>query len=364
MYLVDGDFWREKRVLVTGHTGFKGAWLSLWLEAMGAKVFGFALPPPTSPSLFDLLKLGDSVKSTIGDIRSMESLALYFESTKPDVVFHLAAQPLVLDSYNAPAQTYEINVMGTINVLEAVRQSDSVRSVVIVTSDKCYENNERLWGFREDEPMGGADPYSSSKGCAELVVSSYRQSFFNPDNYHKHGVGLASARAGNVIGGGDWARNRLITDAVKALGRGDVIELRNPNSTRPWQHVLDPLSGYLTLGQFLFDEGARYSGAWNFGPSEFSNHSVADVVESLCSHWGADESSCMSVDAETPHEANSLRLDCTKAAAELGWKSHWSLDDTLASIASWYKAYLAGDDLRAHCIRQIERYGRVVRHEQ
>ena len=261
-------FWKGKRILLTGHTGFKGSWLSLWLQSMGAPVVGYALAPPTNPSLFEVAEVGRGMTSVIGDIRDLEHLCAVFAEHKPEIVIHMAAQPLVRYSYIEPVETYSTNVMGTVNLLEAVRGTDSVKAVVNVTSDKCYENREWVWNYRENEAMGGYDPYSNSKGCAELVTAAYRNSYFHSEKYKEHGVALASGRAGNVIGGGDWAGDRLIPDIMRAITQNLAVNIRNPHAIRPWQHVLEPLSGYLMLAQKLYEEGAAYAEGWNFGPSD------------------------------------------------------------------------------------------------
>ena len=276
---IDADFWRGRRVFLTGHTGFKGGWLALWLQRLGADVTGYALDPPTTPSLFAVARVGAGMRSIINDIRDAETLAQAMREAQPEIVIHMAAQPLVRYSYQAPVETYATNVMGTVHLLEAVRQTDSVRAVVNVTSDKCYENREWVWGYRENEPMGGYDPYSNSKGCAELVTAAYRNSYFNPAQYSQHGVALASARAGNVIGGGDWAEDRLIPDILRAIAAGEAVNIRSPHAIRPWQHVLEPLSGYLLLAQRLIEDGPAHAEGWNFGPSEEDARPVQWIVE-------------------------------------------------------------------------------------
>ena len=288
---VSDNFWRGKRVFMTGHTGFKGSWLSLWLQSMGAQVVGYALAPPTNPSLFEVAEVGKGMTSIIGDIRDLEKLRAVFTEHKPDIVIHMAAQPLVRYSYIEPVETYATNVMGTVNLLEAVRSTPSVKAVVNITSDKCYENREWVWGYRENEAMGGYDPYSSSKGCAELVASAYRNSYFHPDKYQQHGVAIASARAGNVIGGGDWAGDRLIPDILRAIVLGEPVHIRSPHAIRPWQHVLEPLSGYLQLAQKLYTDGTAYAEGWNFGPNEEDAKPVQWIVEKLTESWGEGSSS-------------------------------------------------------------------------
>lgn len=347
--------YKGKKVLVTGHTGFKGSWLSLLLYKLGAEVYGYALEPPTNPSLFEEAKIGELITSYMGDVRDLTHLSNVLDQVKPEIVIHMAAQPLVRDSYKIPVETYAINVMGTVNVLEACRQTDSVKAIVNVTTDKCYENREWHWGYRENEPMGGYDPYSNSKGCSELVTSAYRNSFFNPKDYGKHGVAIASARAGNVIGGGDWAADRLIPDFIKAISKGEKLIIRSPFAIRPWQHVLEPLTGYLTLAAKLYREGAKYDGGWNFGPDDKDARNVAWITQRICELWG--NGATYEVDTNPqPHEANYLKLDCSKAKAELGWKPRWNIDKALESIVKWNKVYLSGQDVRKITENQIEEY--------
>lgn len=302
-------FWPGRRVLVTGHTGFKGGWLSLWLQQLGAAVTGYALAPPSRPSLFETARVGESMDSTVGDVRDFDTLQATVAKYRPEIVFHLAAQPLVVPSYQQPVETYATNIMGTVHLLEAVRQVGGVRVVVNVTSDKCYANREWLWGYRENEPMGGEDPYSSSKGCAELVTAAYRASFFPPADYARHGLALASARAGNVIGGGDWAAHRLIPDMIRAFQASRPTSIRCPEAVRPWQHVLEPLSGYLTLAEHLWIEGPALAEGWNFGPREHDARPVRWLVDRLAELWSDDAS--WEPDGEPhPHEAHYLKLDC------------------------------------------------------
>lgn len=342
-------------MFVTGHTGFKGAWLCLWLSKLGATVTGYALKPPTSPSLFELCKIEELVTSVIGDIRDPEKLAQAMQKAQPEMIIHMAAQPLVRDSYEIPAETYAINVMGTVNVLEAVRSCPSVKAVVNVTTDKCYENKEWLWGYRENEPMGGYDPYASSKACAELVTSAYRSSFFHQKDYKNHGVAIASARAGNVIGGGDWAKDRLIPDCIAALLENKPIIVRNPNAIRPWQHVLEPLSGYLTLAQNLYEKGSAFAEGWNFGPDDSDAKPVGWIVEKLCKLW--EGNATYQIDkGEHPHEANYLKLDCAKAKMRLNWQPSWNLEHTLNKITEWVTAYKEQQEMRKICTKQIKEY--------
>jgi CDP-glucose 4,6-dehydratase len=349
------EFWHRKRVLITGHTGFKGSWLSLWLQSMDAQVVGYALAPPTTPSLFEEASVEQGMKSVIGDVRDLPHLTTVFGEHQPEIVLHMAAQPLVRHSYLDPVETYSTNVMGAVNLLEAVRCTKSVRAVVNVTSDKCYENREWAWGYRENEAMGGHDPYSSSKGCAELVTAAYRNSYFHPDKYKEHGVAIGSGRAGNVIGGGDWAKDRLIPDVMRAIIHGLPVSIRNPNSIRPWQHVLEPLSGYLTLAQRLYESGLTFSEGWNFGPNVDDAKSVEWVLNNLTKVWG-DGASWKLDGGEHPHEAHYLKLDCSKAKARLNWLPRWSLDEAIAQICLWHKAHLAASDMRAMCLHQIRQY--------
>lgn len=353
---VNSNFWRNKRVFITGHTGFKGSWLSLWLHALGAKVTGFALKPPTDTNLFDLLHLKDQIQHIEGNVQHLNTLTKAMQLAKPDIVIHMAAQSLVRESYDAPVETYATNVMGTVNVLEAIRHTDSVKAGVMVTSDKCYENREHMWGYRENEAMGGYDPYSNSKGCAELVSAAYRSSFFNEDHYATHGKAIASVRAGNVIGGGDWAENRLIPDILTAISHGENVVLRNPKAVRPWQHVLEPLSGYLQLAERLYSDGPSYAGGWNFGPNEEDTKTVESITESLIEHWGNGAAYRVEANQQKPHEAHTLRLDCTKARTQLNWQPKWHINETIKRIANWQKAYLAGKDMYDYTLEEIKHY--------
>jgi CDP-glucose 4,6-dehydratase len=347
--------WKGKKVFLTGHTGFKGAWLTIWLDALGAKVTGYALKPPTKPSLFELCRLDRRIKSNIGDVRDAGKLKKAMLAARPEIVIHMAAQPLVRESYRAPAETYETNVMGTVNLLEAVRACGSVKAVVNVTTDKCYENKERLRGYKEGEPLGGYDPYSSSKGCSELVTAAYRNSFFNTADYKKHGVALASARAGNVIGGGDWAADRLIPDMIRAALKGEKVRIRNPRAIRPWQHVLEPLAGYLRLAELLYTRGPRYAEAWNFGPDAGDAKDVEWIVKRMFAAW--PEAPGYVIDkGRHPHEAHFLKLDSTKARQALGWAPRWHIGQAIDRIVSWTKAYGAKEDMRAVCLQQIGEY--------
>jgi CDP-glucose 4,6-dehydratase len=346
---VDPAFWRERRVLITGDTGFKGAWLALWLQSLGARVVGFAGAPPSAPSLYELARVERDVERFDGDIRDADAVARAVAASAPEVVLHLAAQALVRRSFEDPRETYEINTMGTVNLLDAVRRHGAdVRAVVVVTSDKCYENREWEWGYREDDPMGGHDPYSSSKGAAELVTSAYRRSFFSDPE----GPRIASARAGNVIGGGDFGQDRLVPDLMRAALAGEQLRVRNPKSVRPWQHVLNPLSGYLLLAQALC-ASAEHAGAWNFGPPEHDARSVGWIVERLAELWpGGLEWSVD--DGSHPHEARYLKLDSSRARSRLGWRPPVALADALASVVAWHRALAEGSDMRALTSAQIE----------
>lgn len=349
------DFWRGKRVFLTGHTGFKGGWMSLWLQSLGAELTGYALRPSTCPSLFEEARVADGMTSIEGDVRDLDGFIQSMRAARPEIVIHMAAQPLVRYSYRNAVETYATNVMGTVHMLEAVRATPSVRAVVNITTDKCYENREWVWGYRESDPMGGYDPYSSSKGCAELVSAAYRSSFFNPESYEKHGVALATVRAGNVIGGGDWAQDRLIPDTLAAFERGKPVCIRNPHAIRPWQHVLEPLRGYLMLAEKLVDEGPAYAEGWNFGPADHDCRPVSWIVALLAKEWG--EGAKWVVDElPQPHEANFLKLDSSKATARLGWRSIWDLRRALQSIVTWHQARLAGSDLHALSLNQIYEY--------
>jgi len=352
---VNAAFWSGKNVLVTGHTGFKGSWLTLWLNDLGARVTGYALRPPTKPNLFELARVQEAVNSKEADVRDLERLSRAVSDAQPAVVFHLAAQSLVRRSYAEPIETYATNVMGTVNLLEAVRRAPSVRVVVVVTSDKCYENREREQGYREDEPMGGYDPYSSSKGCAELVTAAYRRSFLSLEENGRQPIAVASARAGNVIGGGDWAKDRLIPDILEAFAGGRPALIRNPNAVRPWQHVLEPVAGYLALAEALWREQDAFAGAWNFGPHDEDTKPVSWIVEQLRQRWGGGAS--WRVDgAAQPHEAGYLRLDCSKARDRMGWRPKLALETALEWIVEWHRAYLNREDLRQVTVGQIARY--------
>jgi CDP-glucose 4,6-dehydratase len=347
-------FWSDKKVLITGHTGFKGSWLCLWLRQLGATVIGYSLPAPTQPSLFETTNLAKGITHIVGDVRDLAHFQAVMAEHQPDIVFHMAAQPLVRYSYQNPVETYATNVMGTVNVLEAVRHSSSVRVAVVITTDKCYENREWIWGYRENEPMGGHDPYSSSKGCAELVTEAYRSSFFMPQP-DSQPAAIASVRAGNVIGGGDWASDRLIPDIMRAIQAGEPVLIRNPHAIRPWQHVLEPLGGYLLLAERLWQDGAVYAEGWNFGPNDEDVKPVSWIVDYLTQRWG--EGAAWKLDAgDHPHEATYLKLDCSKAKSRLGWHPRLSLDTALEWIIEFYQAYRQEQDIEKIVEAQILRY--------
>ncbi len=352
------EFWRDKRVFLTGHTGFKGGWLSLWLQQKGADVVGYALAPPTNPSLFEVARVGEGMHSIIADIRDFPRLSAAIAEYRPEIFFHMAAQPLVRLSYEQPVETYATNVMGTVHVLEAIRRTGGVRVVVNITTDKCYENREWIWGYRENEPMGGHDPYSNSKGCAELVTAAYRASFFNSADYTKHRLALASVRTGNVIGGGDWAKDRLIPDIITAFLERRSVAIRNPQAIRPWQHVLEPLRGYLMLAERLWHEGPIFAEGWNFGPNDEDAKPVEWIVKHLARTWGGGAS--WSVDGgRHPYEASYLKLDISKARSKLGWRPRWNLETCVRHIVDWYLAYQHGDNMHNFTLDQITEYESV-----
>jgi CDP-glucose 4,6-dehydratase len=345
-------FWHSKRVFLTGHTGFKGSWLSLWLQHMGADVIGYSLESPSSPSLFDVAKVGCGMTSMRGDVRDLAALHSALNRSQPEIVIHMAAQSLVRLSYQEPVETYATNVMGSVHLLDAVRHCSSVRSVLMVTSDKCYENHEWPWGYRENEAMGGYDPYSNSKGCSELVTAAYRKSFFGERG---HSARVASGRAGNVIGGGDWARDRLIPDMIRATEQGQSVRVRNPEAIRPWQHVLEPLSGYLALAERLYRGDAGMSDGWNFGPDDNDARPVRWIAEHFTRLWG-NGASWTQDHGNHPHEAHYLKLDCSKARSILGWAPRWSLDQALSHIVSWHRAHQQGAEMRNFTLSQIDSY--------
>jgi CDP-glucose 4,6-dehydratase len=348
---VSPSFWKGKKVFLTGHTGFKGSWLSLWLQNMGAVVKGYALEPNTTPNLFTQAKVAQNMDSEIGDVTDLNHITESMKAFDPDVLIHMAAQPLVRLSYEDPVTTYNTNIMGTVNVIEAARKCDNLKSIVAVTTDKCYENKEWVWGYREDEPMGGHDPYSSSKGCAELVIAAYRNSYFNVAN----SPALASVRAGNVIGGGDWSTDRLVPDILKAFEKKVPVVVRNPNATRPWQHVLEPLSGYLVLAQRLYEDGQLFAEGWNFGPKGEDCKSVGWILDKMVAQWGGSASWELD-ENNNPHEAGYLKLDCSKAAMHLGWYPKLRLEQTLEGIIKWHKAFLDGANMREICLTEIRNY--------
>jgi CDP-glucose 4,6-dehydratase len=347
--MIDKKFWQGKRVYITGHTGFKGSWLSLWLSEMGAIVKGFALPPPTNPSLFEEAKVEELIISQFGDIRDFETLKTSIQEFNPDILFHLAAQPLVRHSYKEPLETYDINVIGTAKVLEATRSCSSLKAIISVTTDKCYENKEWVWGYREEEQLGGIDPYSSSKACAELVTAAYRRSFI-----HHKGIGLASARAGNVIGGGDWATDRLIPDILRAFEKNQPAVIRNPESIRPWQHVLEPLSGYLVLAKKLYESPHEFAEAWNFGPNDNDARPVNWIIKHMVARWPGVN---WHIDQNShPHEASYLKLDISKAKFRLDWQPTWSLDQTLDRIIEWHQSWLRKANMQQVCMKEIKKF--------
>jgi len=348
---VNSKFWKGKKVFLTGHTGFKGSWMSIWLYQMGAIVKGYSLKPNTNPSLFDLANIKDLLTSEIGDIRDFNQLKKSMMDFEPHILIHMAAQPLVRLSYKEPIETYTTNVIGTVNVLEAARSCKNLKSIVSVTTDKCYENMEWDWAYRENEPMGGHDPYSSSKGCAELVTAAYRNSFF----FNENSPALASARAGNVIGGGDWATDRLIPDTLKAFNIGEIVKVRNPLAVRPWQHVLEPISGYLMLAESLYLEGNKYEGAWNFGPNEDDCKNVEWILNQMVRIWG-DGVSWQLDNNPQPHEATYLKLDCSKAKIHLKWKPKWAIYEALQKIHDWNYAFVSNGDILERCKKEIEEY--------
>ena len=359
--MLNRSFWKGRNVLVTGHTGFKGSWLCLWLKSLGANVTGYALAPPTQPNLFEQAKVADSLNSVCADIRDLPRLTSVLAERRPEVIFHMAAQSVVRRGYEDPVETYSSNVMGTVHLLEAIRQLKLRCAVVNVTSDKCYENREWVWGYRENEPMGGRDPYSNSKGCAELVTSAYRDSFFPPDSLQQHGVALASARAGNAIGGGDWTSDQLIPDLMRGFLAGKSCLIRNPSAVRPWQFVLEPLRGYILLAERLSEDGFRFASGWNFGPTETDAKPVAWIADKLASLWGVG--AAWNFDATThPREAHFLKLDASKAKACLNWHPVLPLESALEWIVEWWRAFQAGADVRHLTQTQIERYEGLLGH--
>jgi len=353
------SFWNNKKVFITGHTGFKGSWLSLWLNHLGADVYGYGLSPTTEPNLFRILNLEQKIKSSISDIRDLSKVKSAISEVMPEIVFHLAAQPLVRKSYQDPVETFSTNIMGTVNFLESVRACRSIKSAVIITSDKCYENREWPWPYRENEPMGGFDPYSSSKGCAELIASSYRNSFFSSVKPGEYSALVATARAGNVIGGGDWSEDRLIPDIVKSINKNEKIVLRNPSAIRPWQHVLDSLHGYMTLANKLYLEESEYADSWNFGPSDKDNFSVEEMVKKFLNAYKLNSNYEINKSASLVHEANYLRLDSSKAKAKLNWKTKWETEESIEGTAKWYKSYFSNKDMTAYSLNEIEEHFQI-----
>jgi CDP-glucose 4,6-dehydratase len=353
--MIDPKFWQGKRVLLTGHTGFKGSWLSLWLQSLGVDLVGYALESPTQPSLFELAAVAEGMTSVLGDVQDLTHLQQVVSDFKPEIVMHLAAQPLVRKSYQLPVETFATNVMGTVHLLEAVRQIGGVKAVVCVTSDKCYENQNWVWSYRENDSLGGYDPYSSSKACAELVTSAYRNSFFSQGDSPTQKTAVATARVGNVIGGGDWSEDRLVPDTLRCLMQGKPLQIRNPHATRPWQHVLEPLSGYLILTERLYEEGQAFSEAWNFGYYEVSPKPVVWIVEQLISLWGSDISWELDKNSH-PHEESYLKVDSSKAYARLGWKPKLGLQTTLSWIVDWTKAFQSGENMRQFTQEQIQKF--------
>lgn len=348
---------KGKRVLVTGHTGFKGTWLSIWLRQLGAEVIGLSLDPKEGLNLYDLSGIASDIKDHRGDIRDKDTVLALFKAEQPEIVFHLAAQALVIDGYHDPLYTFETNTLGTANILEAIRQTDSVHTSVIITTDKVYENKEWHWGYRENDPLGGYDPYSASKGAAEIVAGSYLRSFFNPDQYDKHGKSIATARAGNVIGGGDWSANRIIPDCIRAFEEGKAVHLRNPASTRPWQHVLEPLGGYLQLAHRMMEQPTAFCGAWNFGPDYSSIRNVGQLVSELIKQMGRG-SMTRADQPDGHHEAKTLSLDISKALFQLEWQPRLDFDSTIAWTADWYKSYQS-TDIKKLCEQQINAYTNI-----
>ncbi|HVL01821.1 MAG TPA: CDP-glucose 4,6-dehydratase [Dongiaceae bacterium] len=357
--MLNPDFWKGKRVFVTGHTGFKGSWLCLWLEHLGADVTGYALPAPTDPSLFDMASIAGSMNSIIGDVTDQPKLEAALSAAKPEIVIHMAAQSLVRYSYQHPVETFNTNVMGTVNLLDAARRVPSVRAVVIVTSDKCYHNEEWVWGYRENSRLGGDDPYSASKGAAELIVHAFQHSFYNPANQGANVPAVASGRAGNVIGGGDWALDRLVPDIIRSLLKDEPTLIRNPQATRPWQHVLEPLHGYLMLAERLYTDGHEFASSWNFGPPEQSEKTVGWIIAKLYELWGVtfdwkkDEN-------PGPPECTFLKLDAAKARGYMGWRPKLDLNTTLEWIVQWTRRYQAGEDMRKASLDDIKRFMQII----
>ena len=346
--VLNSSFWKKKRVFLTGHTGFKGSWLSLWLQHLGTNLMGYSLGPPTSPNLYQLAKVGEEMHSVTGDILDKKTLASAIEDFEPEIVIHMAAQPLVLESYKDPTFTFATNIIGTSNLLEACRFSQSVKSIVNVTTDKCYENKEWLWGYREHDPLGGYDPYSASKACSEIVSNAFRCSFFSANS---DGPALATARAGNVIGGGDWAKDRLLPDLIRAISNGEPVKIRNASAVRPWQHVLEPLHGYLMLTERLYSDGSPFAEAWNFGPKDEDTPSVSWIIDELLKYWPQSQSTRET--ADHPHEAQTLKLDTSKTRSRLGWKPLLDIEQAIFLTADWHINVGKGNDPKAETLRQI-----------
>jgi CDP-glucose 4,6-dehydratase len=355
---LEKEFFKGKKVLITGHTGFKGAWLSLLLNKLGAQVIGYALNPPSSPNLYDLVHGEKFIESYIADIRDFERLKDFIKETQPQIIIHLAAQSLVKASYKDPRFTYETNVMGTVNLLEVARNTESIKVILNVTTDKCYENKEWVWGYREDDVLGGHDPYSNSKACSELITASYRNAFFNTGEKETNEIVVATARSGNIIGGGDWSQNRLVPDFVRSMEAQEKVVIRNPGSTRPWQFILDSLFGYLTLVEELYTEGQDYAESWNFGPGDAHNKSVRWIVSELCRNWGGNASYKIE-ETKNEHEAKFLKLDSSKAKSRLGWSNVYSLEEGILQTVEWYKAYLNGKMARELCEFQIDEFMKI-----
>ena len=352
---MEKEFFKGKKILITGHTGFKGAWLSLILNNFGAQLFGYSLSPPSTPNLHHLLNSKDFIKTCIADISDFKRLSNFIEETQPEIIIHLAAQSLVKLSYKDPLSTYQTNVMGTVNILEAARKTESIKVILNVTTDKCYENKEWVWGYRENDVLGGHDPYSSSKSCSELITASYRKAFFNSE---KNEIAVATARSGNIIGGGDWSLDRLVPDLIRSIQANEKMVLRNPGSTRPWQFILDSLFGYLLLVKKLYVEGQEYAGGWNFGPGDANNKTVGWIVSEFYRKWGGSTSTITEA-ISNEHEANFLKLDSSKANSRLAWANKYSLDQGLSETVNWYKGFLGGKNIRELCELQIEEFMRI-----
>lgn len=356
---IDKNFWKGKRVLLTGHTGFKGSWLALWLKQLGAELTGFSLPPQTTPNLFELANVSCEMVSLTGNIHDLENIKSIIKKYKPEIIFHMAAQSLVQYSYKNPVETYMTNVIGTVNLFESVRQAGGAKVVVNITSDKCYENKEKREGYKEDEPMGGYDPYSSSKGCAELITAAYRRSFFSPGRFNDHKTAISSVRAGNVIGGGDWSQDRLIPDIVRGIIDKRTIKIRHPHATRPWQYVLEPLSGYLILAQKMWNDGIAFSDSWNFGPDEKDEREVEWIVQNFEKKWQEKINWTIEEDSKF-HEAHYLRLDSAKARTKIGWSPVWKINTALEKTVEWYKIFVNAGNIKDITISQIENYENVL----